>query len=137
MIDRPNAAELVEAVRSFLEGELLPGLTDARLKFQTLVASHVLGIVARELPVQEQHLSEELAALALALERPLNEMNESGSPVQTLQDLQKQVLSANQELCRQIRNGIHDNPVQWMRLSQLLRPVIARKLQVNNPRFLG
>jgi len=46
--DRPNAAELADAVREFLETELLPLLDDHRLRFRTLVAMNALGIVQRE-----------------------------------------------------------------------------------------
>jgi Domain of unknown function (DUF6285) len=49
MPDRPTQAELAEAVREFLEGEVLPLLDDHRLKFRTLVALNALGILQREL----------------------------------------------------------------------------------------
>ena len=48
--DRPVASELAEAVRLFLEQELLPTLADHRLRFRTLVAMNALSIVAREAP---------------------------------------------------------------------------------------
>jgi hypothetical protein len=51
--DRPAAAELVEAVREFLEQEILPGLGDPRLRFRTLVAMNALGIAVRELATGE------------------------------------------------------------------------------------
>src|SRR5438270_395343 len=46
--DRPTPAELAEAVREFLEAEILPTLTDHRLRFRTLVAMNALGIARRE-----------------------------------------------------------------------------------------
>jgi hypothetical protein len=49
MPDRPNAAELIEAVFEFLAGEVLPTADDHRLKFRTLVAMNALGIARREL----------------------------------------------------------------------------------------
>ena len=49
MTDRPTAQELTEAIQEFLGGELLPTLTDQRLRFRTLVAMNALGIVYREL----------------------------------------------------------------------------------------
>jgi hypothetical protein len=49
MSSRPTAAELVEATREFLEGEILPTLRDHRLRFRTLVAINALGIAQREL----------------------------------------------------------------------------------------
>jgi aminoglycoside phosphotransferase (APT) family kinase protein len=48
--DRPSAAELADAVRGFLESEVLPVLDDRRLRFRTLVAMNALGIVERESP---------------------------------------------------------------------------------------
>ena len=48
MTDRPTAAELAEAVREFLEVEILPTLDDHRLRFRTLVAMNALSIVERE-----------------------------------------------------------------------------------------
>lgn len=47
--DRPTAAELAQAVREFLETEILPTLEDHRLRFRTLVAINALGIAEREL----------------------------------------------------------------------------------------
>jgi hypothetical protein len=47
--ERPTAQELTEAILEFLGGEILPTLTDHRLRFRTLVAMNALGIVYREL----------------------------------------------------------------------------------------
>jgi Domain of unknown function (DUF6285) len=63
--DRPTVAELVEATREFLEAEILPTLTDRRLRFRTLVAINALGIAQRELESEEETLpGEELEQLA-------------------------------------------------------------------------
>jgi hypothetical protein len=63
--DRPTPEELVEAVREFLEQEVLSGLGDQRLRFRTLVAMNALGIAARELSSDEAGPTEaELRALA-------------------------------------------------------------------------
>jgi hypothetical protein len=48
-MDRPDAAELVEAVWEFLAEEVLPNAQDHRHKFRTLVAMNALGIARREL----------------------------------------------------------------------------------------
>jgi hypothetical protein len=63
--DRPGPSELAEAVREFLEDEILPTLDDRRLRFRTLVAMNALSILARELeapPVEPP--AQELAELA-------------------------------------------------------------------------
>jgi hypothetical protein len=51
--DRPAPAELLEAVREFLEQEITPELEDPRLRFRMLVAMNALGIAARELTTEE------------------------------------------------------------------------------------
>jgi aminoglycoside phosphotransferase (APT) family kinase protein len=45
---RPTASELLDAVREFLTGQVMPATTD-QLAFHARVAANVLGIVAREL----------------------------------------------------------------------------------------
>lgn len=51
--DRPTPAELAEASREFLEREILPTLSDHRLRFRTLVAINALGILQRELESED------------------------------------------------------------------------------------
>jgi Domain of unknown function (DUF6285) len=56
MSERPTARELTEAIQEFLGGEILPTLTDHRLRFRMLVAMNALSIVYRELeglPVED------------------------------------------------------------------------------------
>jgi Domain of unknown function (DUF6285) len=63
--DRPDAAELVEAVFEFLAEEVLPNAGDHRAKFRTLVAMNALAIARRELESTEQFPPEdELRELA-------------------------------------------------------------------------
>ncbi len=64
MSDRPTAQELAEAIQEFLGGEILPLVTDQRLRFRTLVAMNALGIVYRELdalPAEDDRMQRELA----------------------------------------------------------------------------
>jgi signal transduction protein with GAF and PtsI domain len=63
--ERPTAQELAEAIQEFLGGEILPTLTDHRLRFRMLVAMNALSIVHRELealPVEDDGEQRELAA---------------------------------------------------------------------------
>ena len=65
MTERPTAQELAEAIQEFLAGEILPTITDHRLRFRTLVAMNALGIVYRELaklPPEDDAEQRELAA---------------------------------------------------------------------------
>jgi hypothetical protein len=62
---RPTAEELAKAIEEFLAGEILPTLSDPRLRFRTLVALNALGIVHRELgklPPEDDRERRELAA---------------------------------------------------------------------------
>jgi len=62
--ERPTADELAEATQEFLSGEILPTLTDNRLRFRMLVALNALGIVRRELtklPPEDDAEQRELA----------------------------------------------------------------------------
>jgi hypothetical protein len=130
MIDRPTSVELVQAVRQYLEAELLPALTDARQRFQTLVAAHVLGIVERELPREQHLLFEESRQLADILQRP-------PSSAQAADSLRGEVIAAQAELCERIRTGDYDDPVACQTLLRQLRPMVMRKLEIANPRYLG
>ena len=64
MTERPTAQELAEAILEFLGEEILPTLTDHRLRFRTLVAMNALGIVYRELEALPVEDDSELRALA-------------------------------------------------------------------------
>jgi hypothetical protein len=62
---RPTADELIDAVRAFLEDELLPSL-EGRRRFHTRVAINALGAVERELrdgPTANDAERERLVAL--------------------------------------------------------------------------
>jgi hypothetical protein len=64
MSERPTAQELAEAIQEFLAGEILPTLTDHRLRFRMLVALNALGIVYRELAALEAEDDAEQRELA-------------------------------------------------------------------------
>jgi hypothetical protein len=64
MSERPTAQELAEAIHEFLAGEILPTLSDHRLRFRMLVALNALSIVYRELerlPPEDDREQRELA----------------------------------------------------------------------------
>lgn len=76
----PTAAELVAAVREFLEGDVVPAV-DGRLRFHARVAANVLAVVERELAVGPDHeaaLADRLAALGVADEAELAAAIRSG-----------------------------------------------------------
>ncbi|MBF8190836.1 hypothetical protein ITP53_35055 [Nonomuraea sp. K274] len=66
--DVPTAAQLVAAVRDFLQTDVLPAV-DGRVRFHTRVAINVLGMVEREIelgPAQAREHAERLAGLGVA-----------------------------------------------------------------------
>ena len=66
--DMPSAAQLVEAVREWLERDVMAA-TEGRLQFNTRVAVNVLAMVERELqvgPAQSAAHAERLAQLGVA-----------------------------------------------------------------------
>jgi hypothetical protein len=128
MHDRPDSTELIAAARHFLETELLPSLTDQRLRFQTLVAAHVLGIVERELTVEEADLRWETAWLS-------NVLGEAMAPASTLEDLRRQVREGNRRLCVLIREGNFDAEPAYKLLGAKLREVVSRKQRVANTKL--
>jgi len=130
MNDRPSATELIAAARHYLEGELIPTLGDARLKFQTLVAANVLAIVEREWATEEEHLREEWRFLAELRDVP-------GTAPQRLPELREAVRELNRELCDRIRSGDFDDSSGFLALLRQLRRTIERKLEVANPRYLA
>jgi hypothetical protein len=62
---RPTASELLDAVREFLSGQVMPATT-GQLAFHARVAANVLGIVARELELGDIPPETELASRVAA-----------------------------------------------------------------------
>jgi hypothetical protein len=124
MQDRPDASELAQAVREFLETEILPGVEDPRLRFRTLVAMNGLAILERELAVGATYARREVESLADLLGHP--------DPIpDDPAELRSRARELSRELARRIRAG--DAPRGTR--AHLLR-VVADRLRVANPRYL-
>jgi len=124
MQDRPDAPELAQAVREFLETEILSTVADPRLRFRTLVAINGIGILERELAFGPTYVHQEVESLMLLLGRedPIpDDHAEVRSRARTL----------NRELALRIRAG---NPPEGT-LAHLKRTV-ADKLRIASPRYL-
>ncbi len=79
--DAPDTGELLDAVRGFLEAEVVPVL-EGRRRFHALVAVNVLGMVQRELdlgPAQSVAHAERLGRLGVRDEGELAQAIRSGS----------------------------------------------------------
>lgn len=124
MQDRPSAAELAQAVREFIETEVLPGVDDPRLRFRVLVAANGLGILEREIETGASPVRREVESLARLLDHadPLPD---------DLGQLRRRAGDLNRELALRIRAG--DIPEGT--LAHCVATV-ADKLRVASPRYL-
>src|SRR5207244_5805865 len=96
--DRPSAAELAQAVREFIETEVLPGIDDPRLRFRTLVAANGLGILEREIALGAPLVRREVGSLARLL-------GLTASIPDDVDELRRQAADLNRELAQRIRAG--------------------------------
>jgi hypothetical protein len=124
MQDRPNAAELAQAVREFIETEVLPGIDDPRLRFRMLVAANGLGILEREIGTGAPLVRREVESLARLL-------NHADPLPDDLEELRRRAGDLNRELALRVRGG--DTPEGT--LAHCLATV-ADKLRVASPRYL-
>jgi hypothetical protein len=124
MQDRPHAAELAQAVREFIETEVLPRIDDPRLRFRALVAVNGLGILEREIALGAPLARREVDSLARLLGHadPLPD---------DLEELRRRAADLNRALVRRIRGG--DAPEGT--LAHCVATV-ADKLRVASPRYL-
>jgi hypothetical protein len=107
--DVPTAAQLVEAVREFLEGDV-SAATEGRVRFHARVAANVCAIVERELalgPAQAEAWATRLADLGVADEA---------------------------ELAAAIRRGDLDD--RYDEVAAAVRATVRDKLLVANPKYL-
>jgi hypothetical protein len=107
--DVPTAAQLVEAVREFLERDVMTA-TEGRVQFHTRVAINALSMVQRELELGPA----QAAAHRAALER-LGIADEAA-------------------LAAAIRTGALDD--RRGEVLDVLRETVRAKLEVANPRYL-
>jgi Domain of unknown function (DUF6285) len=113
--DRPTAAELVAAVREYLEHDVMPA-TEGRIAFHARVAVNVLGMVGRELELGGTQGEAEHARLVQLLGRD--------GTIRELTEL----------LAGDIRRGAMDD--RWADTVEHVRSTVRAKLEVANPRYL-
>jgi hypothetical protein len=107
--DRPTAAELLEAVREFLDRDVLPA-TEGRVQFHTRVALNALEIVGREItegPASEAEHAERLSSLGF---------------------------DDDVALCAAIRDGSLDG--EWDDVFTAVFESVIEKVRIANPGYL-
>jgi hypothetical protein len=115
MQDRPEAAELLEAVAEYLFGELRPEVPREQ-RFKVLVAANVCTVVAREIRAGERPDSEDLVLFGELLGREVED-----------------VRAAAAELSERIRSGELDDRIE--ELAPRLEEHVRRKLEVARPGY--
>ncbi len=125
MNDRPDAAELLEAVGRFLREEVITAL-DGPARYQARVAANVVAIVARELESEERQLKGEWERLARLLgdPRPLAAGREA---------LRAGIRRWSEELVERIRSGEADQGSWRQAVLAHLEQTVADKLAVARP----
>jgi hypothetical protein len=128
MQDRPTYEELLDAVREFLERDVVPALDGTR-KFHARVAANVLAIVRRELAAESEQLAAEWLRLdALLAFEPM--------PVD-LRSLKRHLAERTRDLCRRIQAGEADAGEFRQAVIAHVRETVREKLTVANPRLLA
>ncbi|MCK9519999.1 MAG: DUF6285 domain-containing protein [Dehalococcoidia bacterium] len=126
MQDRPTVDELLEAVATYLQNDVMPN-TSGRISFHARVAANVLQMVRRELATEEEHLAEEWAGLNSLLgveERP------DGLPA-----LRQRIHQRNTDLAERIQAGDADSGDYRRDVIAHLRRITHLRLLVSDPRL--
>ena len=113
--DRPTAAELVAAVREFLEHDVMAA-TEGRVQFHTRVAVNALGMIERELTIGPAFAEAEALRAAALLGHP------------------GEIRELERELAARIRDGSLDDRLDAVR--EHVRATVREKLLVANPGYL-
>jgi hypothetical protein len=126
MQDRPTAAELLHAVRAFLEEDLEPHL-EGRRRFHTRVAANLLGILEREWEHEETDMRAEWTRLVGLLSPADTE------PPPTAAALRDAVHGMNATLAERIRAGAFDD--RWDEVLAAVAETVGEKLRTANPAY--
>jgi Domain of unknown function (DUF6285) len=116
MQDRPTAVELLEAIREFLEEDVMPAV-EGRVRFHSRVAVNALGMLERELRLGPDLDAAERARLGALLGH----------------DADLDTLTT--ELADRIRDGSLDD--RRDDVVATVRESVRAKLLVSNPNYVG
>ena len=118
-LNRPDGAELLAAVRAFLEKDVAPRVSGAT-QFNLRIANNVLGIIERELVQRAPAEAKEIASVRELL---------GDAPAEA------GLTALNQTLVDRIRSGAFDAPEARRALLTHLQTTTAAKLAIDNPRY--
>ena len=118
MHDQPSTAELVEAVKAFIDETASPQL-QGHAAFHARVASNVLATVLRELEQRPSAEQEERAGLLALLQA----------------DAKTSLKDLNAELCKLIQSG--KMRVETPGLLEHLKRTTMAQVEIDQPRYSG
>ena len=127
MQDRPTYDELLAAIETFLDKEIVPNVPGSR-GFHARVAANALRIIRRELAHREEQLLNEwqgLDALLGTAQHPA-----------TLDALAMALRERNEELASRIRKGDADDGEFERSVREHVHRTVAAKLSVSDPGLL-
>jgi hypothetical protein len=128
MQDRPSIAELLDAVRGFLEHDAIEAL-DGTAKFHARVAVNVLAIALRELELEPAQLQAEWQRLDALL---------GSAPAPADRGALRDAIGArSEELCERIRRGDADGGAFRDAVLAHARATVREKLAIVNPKLLA
>ena len=116
MQDRPTAVELLEAIREFLEQDVMPAV-EGRVQFHSRVAINALGMLERELRLGPELDDAERDRLGALLGHDTD------------------LATLTTELADRIRDGSLDD--RRDDVVAALRESVRAKLVVSNPNYVG
>ncbi len=124
--DRPDAAELLDALAEFLYAEVAEWAPREK-RFQVLVAANLCAIVGRELRAGSEPLRDDLALLheLLGTEPPAGGLSEA--------ELRGAVRAAETELAVRLRAGELDERLDAV--ASRLAEHVRRKLEIARPGY--
>jgi hypothetical protein len=128
MQDRPTLAELLDAVRGFLERDAIEAL-EGTAKFHARVAANVLAIALRELELEPAQLAAEWQRLDALL-------GSEPAPAE-LGTLREAVRSRSEALCERIQRGDADGGAFRDAVFSHVRATVREKLAIANPKLLA
>lgn len=127
MQDRPTLAELLEAVRGYLERDVI-GALQGTAQFHARVAANVLAIAGRELALEPAHLDAEWQRLDGLL---------GPEPLPPPAALRSALRDRTAALCARIRAGEADDGPRRAAIVAHVRATVGEKLAIANPKLVG
>ncbi len=127
MHDRPTVDELLRAVETLFDEQLVPSLTGSR-QYNSRVAANVIRTVRRELRHEEQKLHDEWAGLDVVL-------GQANRP-NTLHALRIAIAERTGDVSERIRAGDADTGSWRQAVIAHTKDVVRAKLEASNPKWL-